>query len=74
MSPCSNWSSCPTSVGDRLAPRSRGCGCLDWLHSAKRPRSPSHRSCRYLCPPSLPVRCDPCLRSHRKTSRRAESP
>ena len=29
MSPCLNWSSCPTSVGDRLAPRSRVCGCLD---------------------------------------------
>jgi hypothetical protein len=24
-----NWSLCPTSVGDRLAPRSRVCGCLD---------------------------------------------
>ena len=24
-----NWSSCLTSVEDRLAPRSRACGCLD---------------------------------------------
>src|ERR1700684_3510490 len=24
-----NWSSCPTSVADRLTPRSRVCGCRD---------------------------------------------
>ena len=32
MSPRLNWSSCLTSVEDRLAPRSRVCACLDFRH------------------------------------------
>jgi hypothetical protein len=33
MSPFSNWSSCRTSVEERLALRSRVCGCRDPLQS-----------------------------------------
>ena len=39
MSPCLNWSSCPTSVEDRLAPRSRVCVCLDPPRGARLTRS-----------------------------------
>jgi hypothetical protein len=36
-----NWSLCPTSVEDRLAPRSRVCACLDSLRGGfqHKPRS-----------------------------------
>src|ERR1019366_2928314 len=38
LSPFLNWSLCPTSVEERLAPRSRVCACLNslWLRLSKR--------------------------------------